>query len=182
MTRLTVIAGPTAVGKGTVVKEIVSNHPEIRLSVSATTRPPRPGEVNGIHYLFVDDRTFDEMLANNELLEHAVVHQQYRYGTPRGPVEEALANNQQMILEIDVQGARQIRQTMPNANLIFLAPPSIDELLRRLAERGTETPDQIAIRLQTAMDEMASVGEFDHVVINNEVAQAAREVLELMQA
>lgn len=182
MTRLTVIAGPTAVGKGTVVREIVSNHPEIRLSVSATTRPPRPGEINGIHYFFVDEQAFDEMLENNELLEHAVVHQKYRYGTPRGPVEEALANNQQMILEIDVQGARQIRQTMPNANLIFLAPPSIDELLRRLAERGTETPDQIAIRLQTAMDEMASVGEFDHVVINNEVAQAAREVLELMQA
>ncbi|MFN4846324.1 MAG: guanylate kinase [Rhodoluna sp.] len=182
MTRLTVLAGPTAVGKGTVVREILKNHPQILLSVSVTTRPPRPGELDGIHYFFVSDQTFDEMVENNELLEHAVVHKNYRYGTPRGPVETALANNQQIILEIDVQGARQVKQSLPAANLIFLAPPSIEELERRIAERGTENPEQVAIRMNSALDEMAAIGEFDHVVVNTEVAQAAQEVLELMQA
>lgn len=182
MTRLTVLAGPTAVGKGTVVREILKTHPEIQLSVSVTTRPPRPGEVNGVHYFFVNEQTFSQMVESNELLEHAIVHKNFRYGTPRGPVEKALANNQQIILEIDVQGARQVKKSLPGSNFIFLAPPSIGELERRIAERGTENPEQIAIRMQSALHEMAAIGEFDHVVINTEVAQAAKEVLELMQA
>jgi len=182
MTKLTVIAGPTAVGKGTVVRYILEHNPEVKLSVSATTRVPRPGEVDGVHYFFVSEARFDEMISNNELLEYAVVHKTHRYGTPRKPVEEAIANNQQIILEIDLQGARLVKTAMPEANLIFIAPPSWEELGRRLAERGTETQEQIAVRLETAKAEMAAQGEFDHVVINEEVAKCAQEVLELMQA
>jgi len=182
MTKLTVIAGPTAVGKGTVVRYILEHNPEVKLSVSATTREPRPGEVDGVHYFFVSEARFDEMISNNELLEYAVVHKTHRYGTPRKPVEEAIANNQQIILEIDLQGARLVKEAMSEANLIFIAPPSWEELGRRLAERGTETQEQIAVRLETAKAEMAAQGEFDHVVINEEVAKCAQEVLELMQA
>ena len=182
MTKLTVIAGPTAVGKGTVVRYILEHNPEVKLSVSATTREPRPGEVDGVHYFFVSQARFDEMISNNELLEYAVVHKTHRYGTPRKPVEEAIANNQQIILEIDLQGARLVKEAMSEANLIFIAPPSWEELGRRLAERGTETQEQIAVRLETAKAEMAAQGEFDHVVINEEVAKCAQEVLELMQA
>jgi guanylate kinase len=181
MTRLTVIAGPTAVGKGTVVREILAKHPEILLSVSATTRKPRPGEVDGVHYFFIDDEKFDQMIKDGDLLEYAVVHKSHRYGTPRGPVEAALAANKQIILEIDIQGARQVRNSLPDANLIFLSPPSMEELERRLLERGTEDPEQIKIRMNTAREEMAAIGEFDHVVINHEVAQAASDIVELMQ-
>jgi guanylate kinase len=182
MTKLTVIAGPTAVGKGTVVRHILETHPDVKLSVSVTTREPRPGEIDGVHYFFISNSRFDEMIANNELLEYAVVHKTHKYGTPRGPVEQALANNQQIILEIDLQGARQVKKAMPAANLIFIAPPSWEELGRRLAERGTETPEQIAVRLETAKDELAAQSEFDHVVINEDVAKCAQDVLDLMQA
>jgi len=182
MTTLTVIAGPTAVGKGTIVKHILENHPEILLSVSATTRSPRPDEIDGEHYFFVSDAEFDRMIAKGELLEWAVVHRNHRYGTPRKPVEDALSKNKQIILEIDVQGAQQIKAAMPEANLIFIAPPSFEELLNRLKTRGTESQEQIAIRLETAKTEMEQAATFDHIVVNKEVAQAAREVLELMQA
>lgn len=182
MNRLTVIAGPTAVGKGTVVRWLLSQDPNIQVSVSATTREPRPGEVHGESYYFVSNEEFDQMIQDGELLEYAVVHGQNRYGTPRKPVEAALASGKQVILEIDLQGARQIKQSMPSANLIFIAPPNWEELERRLAIRGTESPEQIAVRLQTAEQEMAAQGEFDHVVINNEVAQCGQEVLDLMQA
>jgi guanylate kinase len=182
MTKLTVIAGPTAVGKGTVVRHILEHHPEIKLSISATTRKPRPGEIDGVHYFFVSETRFDDMVANNELLEHAVVHKTHRYGTPRKPVVEAIASNEQIILELDLQGARLVKAAMPEANLIFIAPPSWEELGRRLAQRGTETSEQIAVRLDTAKAEMAAQGEFDHVVINEDVAKCAQQVLELMQA
>ena len=182
MNRLTVIAGPTAVGKGTVVRWLLAQDPNLQVSVSATTREPRPGEVHGESYYFVSNEEFDQMIRNDELLEHAVVHGQNRYGTPREPVEAALESGKQVILEIDLQGARQIRQSMPTANLIFIAPPNWKELERRLATRGTESPEQISIRLLTAEQEMAAQGEFDHVVINHEVAQCGQEVLDLMQA
>jgi len=182
MTRLTVIAGPTAVGKGTVVRKIIEMHPEIGVSVSVSTRTPRPDEIDGVHYFFVNDAEFERMIASNELLEYATVHRSHRYGTPRRPVEEALNQDKQMILEIDVQGARQVKQSMPSANLIFLAPPSDEELLKRLATRGTESEEQIAVRLETAKQEMEAAREFDHIVVNREVAQAAAEVVELMQA
>jgi guanylate kinase len=182
MTRLTVIAGPTAVGKGTVVRYLLEQNPEILVSVSATTRQPRVGEEHGREYLFVTNEQFDEMIAKNELLEYAVVHQLNRYGTPRGPVDQAIRAGQQMILEIDIQGAQQVKDSMPEANLIFIAPPDLDELKRRLVGRGTESPDEIAIRLETAEVEMKAQEWFDHVVINREVAQCAQEVLDLMKS
>src|SRR5690606_7903409 len=125
--RLLVLAGPTAVGKGTVAAHIRQTHPEIHLSVSATTRAPRPGEIDGVHYYFVDDAEFDRLIAENQLLEHAVVHNRSRYGTPRAPIEEALAAGKTVLLEIDLQGARQVREAEPSATLIFLLPPSWDE-------------------------------------------------------
>lgn len=181
MTRLTVIAGPTAVGKGTVVRYILEQHPEILLSVSATTRKPRAGEIHGVHYYFVSNEEFDEMISNKELLEYAIVHQLNRYGTPRKPVEDALQAGKQIILEIDIQGAQQVKKSMPEANLIFIAPPSLEELNRRLLGRGTESAEEIAIRLETAKVEMGSQGLFDHVVVNGEVAECAAEVLDLMK-
>ena len=181
MTRLTVIAGPTAVGKGTVVRFLVEQHPEIQVSVSVTTRKPRPGEIDGVHYHFVSEARFDEMIENNELLEHAIVHGTHRYGTPRKPVEQALASNKQIILEIDVQGARQVKASMPEANLIFIAPPTFEELRNRLSNRGTETPEQVENRLNTAKTELAAAQEFDHIVINDDVAKCAQEVLDLME-
>ena len=182
MTRLTVIAGPTAVGKGTVVRHLIESHPEILLSISATTRSPRAGEVDGVDYFFVSHDQFDQMIANDELLEYAVVHLRNKYGTPRGPVEKALSEGKQIILEIDIQGAEQVKASMPDANLIFIAPPSLEELQKRLAGRGTETPEEIEIRLKTAEVELASQDSFDHVVINTDVAECAQEVLDLMQS
>jgi guanylate kinase len=182
MTRLTVIAGPTAVGKGTVVRELLAKNPEILVSVSATTRAPRVGEVDGVDYYFVTNEAFDDMIAKDELLEYAVVHLKNRYGTPREPVEKALAAGKQIILEIDIQGAEQVKASMPEANLIFIAPPSLEELKKRLIGRGTETPEEVAIRLKTAEIELAAQDSFDHVVVNNEVAQCAKEVLDLMQS
>lgn len=181
MTRLTVIAGPTAVGKGTVVRHLLEFHPEILLSVSATTRSPRAGEVDGVDYYFVSHEEFDQMIANDELLEYAVVHLKNKYGTPRGPVEKALSEGKQIILEIDIQGAEQVKASMPDANLVFIAPPSLEELKKRLAGRATETPEEIEIRLKTAEVELASQDSFDHVVINTDVAECAQEVLDLMQ-
>lgn len=177
--RLLVLAGPTAVGKGTVAAHIRDHHPEIHLSVSATTRAPRPGEQDGVHYYFVDDAEFDRMIAEGELLEHATVHNQFRYGTPRAPIERALAEGKTVLLEIDLQGARQVRAADPSATLVFLLPPSWDELVHRLVGRGTEDEAERTRRLRTAKVELAAQGEFDHRVVNEDVASAAREVVEL---
>jgi guanylate kinase len=179
--RLIVIAGPTAVGKGTVIKYILEHYPEVKLSVSATTRAPRPGEVNGIAYHFLSMAEFDANIAAGKMLEYAVVHGTNKYGTLREPVEAALAAGQKMILEIDIQGARQVKAAMPEANLVFIAPPSWEELVRRLTGRGTETAEEQARRLETARLELAAQEEFDHVVINDEVAECARRIVELMQ-
>ncbi|MEP9385413.1 guanylate kinase [Nocardioides sp. KR10-350] len=178
--RLTVLAGPTAVGKGTVAAAIRESHPEIYLSVSATTRRPRPGEVHGVHYWFVSDEEFDRMVADGELLEWAVVHRSARYGTPRGPVEEALAAGRPALLEIDLQGARQVRRTMPDALFVFLAPPTWEELVRRLVGRGTESEAERERRLETARVELAAEPEFDVTIVNREVHQAAEELVALM--
>lgn len=180
--KLTVIAGPTAVGKGTVVKHILENYPNIHLSVSATTRAPRPGEIDGKDYYFLTHEAFDELIAAGEMLEWATVHGVNKYGTPKAPIVEALARGQQVILEIDIQGARQVKAAMPSASLVFIAPPSWDDLVRRLTGRGTETPEEQEVRLATARQELASQSEFDHVVINEEVARCAAEVVDLMQA
>ncbi len=180
--RLTVLAGPTAVGKGTVAADIRANHDDVWISVSATTRSPRPGEVDGVHYSFVDEVRFDRMVEAGDLLEWAVVHGQARYGTPRRPVEQALAAGRLALLEIDLQGARQVRETMPDALFVFLAPPSWDELVRRLVGRGTEPEDERARRLQTAIRELAAGAEFDATVVNSEIHAAAEELVGLMCA
>jgi guanylate kinase len=178
---LIVLAGPTAVGKGTVSTYIRENYPDVLLSVSATTRAPRPGEVDGINYYFVDDAEFDRMIADGELLEYATVHNAYRYGTPRGPIDKALDAGKSVLLEIDLQGARSVREAMPEARLIFLLPPTWEELVRRLIGRGTETPAEQQRRLETAKVELAAQDEFDHRVVNTDVAEAAREVVDLMK-
>lgn len=177
--RLIVLAGPTAVGKGTVAAHIREHHPEIHLSVSATTRKPRPGEVDGVHYYFVDDEEFDRLIATDELLEHATVHNRFRYGTPRKPIEEALAAGRTVLLEIDLQGARQVRAAEPSATLVFLSPPSWEELVHRLVGRGTEDAEERERRLRTAKVELAAQDEFDYLVVNDDVAAAAREVVAL---
>ncbi|MEO2132809.1 guanylate kinase [Microbacterium sp.] len=177
--RLIVLAGPTAVGKGTVAAYIKDHHPEILLSVSATTRAPRPGEVDGEHYFFVDDDGFDALIADDALLEHATVHNAFRYGTPRAPIEKALAEGRTVLLEIDLQGARQVRAAAPDATLVFLTPPSWDELVNRLVGRGTEGPEERARRLKTAKVELAAQGEFDYRVVNDDVARAAAEIAAL---
>jgi guanylate kinase len=179
--RLTVVSGPTAVGKGTVVARLRSEHPEIFVSVSATTRPPRPGEVDGVHYHFVSEPEFDALIEQNALLEWAVVHGAYRYGTPKAPVLEALAAGRNALLEIDLQGARQVRETLPEARFVFLAPPSWDELVRRLTGRGTESAAQQERRLVTAGAEMAAKSEFDHVVVNREIGQAVEDLVALLR-
>ncbi|MFV0426859.1 MAG: guanylate kinase [Beutenbergiaceae bacterium] len=178
--RLTVLAGPTAVGKGTVSADLRQRFPQIWLSVSATTRPPRPGEIDGVHYLFVSAEEFADMVARGDLLEHAVVHGRHHYGTPRAPVEQRLRQGQPALLEIDLQGARQVRTTMPQARFVFLAPPSWEELVRRLVGRGTEDEDERNRRLATARIEMAAQAEFDHTIINDDVARATDELVALI--
>jgi len=180
--RLTVLAGPTAVGKGTLSAYLREHHREIWISVSMTTRAPRPGEVDGVHYHFVDDETFDAATRDGSLLEWAVVHSGARYGTPSAPVEEALARGRSALLEIDLQGARQVRQKMPEALLVFLAPPSWEELERRLVGRGTETLHERRRRLDTARLELAAEREFDATVVNVDVHRAAEDLVTLMQS
>ena len=175
--QLVVLAGPTAVGKGTVSTYIRENYPDVLLSVSATTRAPRPGEVDGVNYYFVDDAEFDRMIAEGELLEYATVHNAYRYGTPRRPIEAALEQGRSVLLEIDLQGARQVRASMPEARLIFLLPPTWEELVRRLIGRGTEDAAEQQRRLETAKVELAAQDEFDYRVVHHTGADAAREVL-----
>ena len=178
---LTVLSGPTAVGKGTVVTRLAADHPEIFVSVSATTRPPRRGEVDGVHYLFVTEEEFDALVAGGALLEWAVVHGVHRYGTPRAPVVAAVRAHRPALLEIDLQGARQVREAWPEARFVFLAPPTWEELVRRLVGRGTESEAQRERRLQTAREELASASEFDHVIVNGEVGQAVGELVALVR-
>ncbi len=180
--RLLVLAGPTAVGKGTVARYIVEHNPDVQLSVSATTRSARPGEVDGVHYYFLTDAEFDALIADGQMLEYAVVHGSHRYGTPKAPVEAALADGKNVLLEIDIQGARQVKQALPEAITVFLAPPSWDELVRRLEGRGTENAEQQTRRLETAREELAAQGEFDHILVNDEVAKCATQVVELLKS
>jgi guanylate kinase len=154
-------------------------HPEVWLSVSATTRKPRPGEQHGVHYFFVSDDEMDKLIANGELLEWAEFAGN-RYGTPRAAVQERLENGEPVLLEIDLQGARLVRESMPEAQLVFLAPPSWEELVRRLTGRGTEPPEVIERRLEAAKIELAAEPEFDTTLVNTSVEDVARELLALM--
>ncbi|MFJ8636560.1 guanylate kinase [Streptomyces sp. NPDC093568] len=177
--RLTVLSGPSGVGKSTVVAHMRKEHPEVWLSVSATTRKPRPGERHGVHYFFVTDDEMDKLIANGELLEWAEFAGN-RYGTPRAAVLERLEAGEAVLLEIDLQGARQVRESMAEAHLVFLAPPSWEELVRRLTGRGTEPPEVIERRLDAAKVELAAEPEFDVTLVNTSVEDVARELLALM--
>lgn len=177
--RLTVLSGPSGVGKGSVVAVVRRRHPQVWLSVSVTTRPPRPGERDGVEYHFVDQAEFDRMVAAGELLEHDV-HLGAAYGTPRRPVEQQLAAGAPVLLEIDMNGARQVRAAMPDAQLVFLAPPSFEELARRLTARGTEDPATVQVRLDRARLELAAEPEFDAVVVNDDLERSSDALVALM--
>ncbi|MBB3667122.1 guanylate kinase [Garicola koreensis] len=179
---VTVLAGPTSVGKSTLSGHIRTHYPQVHFSVSATTRPARPGEVNGEDYWFIDPQEFDRLVQEDALLEWATVHGRHRYGTLRSTVKDALAAGKRVLLEIDLQGARQVRRSMPEAQFVFLAPPSWEDLISRLNGRGTESPEEQQRRLQTARVELAAESEFDVTIINDDVARAAAELVELVCA
>jgi guanylate kinase len=175
-----VLSGPSGVGKGTVTAELRRLYPDIWISVSVTTRRPRPGEVNGREYHFVDEREFDRMIADGEFLEWDA-HFGRKYGTPRGPVEERIAAGLPALLEIDLAGARQVRKSMPDALLVFLSPPSWEELIRRLTGRGSEDTDAIAERLARARIELAAGSEFDVTLVNTSVEDVSRRMIALIE-
>lgn len=179
--RLTVLSGPSAVGKSTVVAQLRNQCPWIWQSVSVTTRAPRPGEIDGREYFFVSEREFDAMTARGELLESAC-YAGNRYGTPRAPVQQRLDSGAPALLEIDVAGARQVRLAFPDSLLIFLAPPSWDELERRLVGRKTESPELISRRLAAARTELAASGEFDITLVNTSVQDVCDQLVALMLA
>jgi guanylate kinase len=178
---LVILAGPAGVGKGTIVRRILQLEDDFMLSVSATTREPRPGEKDGVDYHFVTMDKFEKMIADNELLEHALVHGSNYYGTPLSELTRAQAQHRHLLLEIDLQGARQVKQRIPEALSIFIQPPSWEELEARLRGRGTETEEQIRTRLHTARTELESAGEFDHQVINQDLDLAVGEVVNLVR-
>ncbi len=176
---LTVLSGPSGVGKGTVVAEVRRAYPQVWVSVSCTTRAPRPGERHGVQYNFVTRDEFTELIATGELLEYAEFAGNF-YGTPRRPVLERLEAGVPTLLEIELQGARQIRAVLPDAYLVFLAPPSFEVLAQRLIGRGTESPEVIDARLARAKIEMAAAGDFDTTVVNEDVHVAATKLVELL--
>lgn len=179
--RIIIVSGPSGVGKGTVLREVMKDNPSLRFSVSATTRTIRPGEIDGVHYYFMNKEQFESLIAQDGFLEHASYNKNY-YGTPSKPVEEALERGFSVILEIEVQGALQVMQRRPDAISIFIAPPSFDELSRRLIGRGDTAPEIAAQRLKIALSECASAGKYQYTVINDTVTEAAEEIRAILTA
>jgi guanylate kinase len=179
--RLFVITGPSGVGKGTLIRRLLDRAPDLELSVSATTRAPRPGERDGVDYHFIAEEEFDRLAREGRLLEHAT-YSGHRYGTPRSEVEPRLAAGRSVVLEIEVQGARQVREAMPEAVQVFIAPPTPDALRARLQGRGTDRPEEIERRLEVAEDELAARSEFGHVIVNDDLDRATQELVGLVRA
>ena len=176
-----VITGPSGVGKGTLIRNLLERMPELELAVSATTRDPRPGEENGVHYHFLDDAEFDRRVTEGDFLEHAD-YSGRRYGTLRSELDKRTADGASVVLEIEVQGARQVERTMPEAVRIFIAPPSEEALRNRLVGRGTDDPEQVEARLRTAHEELAAQGEFPHVVVNDRLDDAVEALEEVVRS
>ena len=176
-----VITGPSGVGKGTLIRGLLERVPGLELSVSATTRPPRPGERDGVDYHFLSGEEFDRRVANGEFVEHAR-YSGHQYGTLRSELERRMADAAGVVLEIEVQGARQIAETMPEAKRIFIAPPSDDALRARLIGRGTDSPEEVERRLATAREELRAQGEFAHVVYNDRLEDAVTALEEVVRA
>jgi guanylate kinase len=175
-----VITGPSGVGKGTLIRGLLERVPGLELSVSATTRPPRPGERDGVDYHFLGDEEFDRRVANGEFVEHARYSGQ-QYGTLRSELERRMADAAGVVLEIEVQGARQIRAAMPEAVQVFIAPPSVEALRARLVGRGTDAPENVEARLATALEELEAEREFEYVVVNDRLEQATEELADIVR-
>lgn len=178
---LLVVSGPSGSGKGTVCKKLLKRNKDLVFSISATTRKPRPGEVDGINYFFIDTNKFNKMVANNEFLEYALVHNNY-YGTPKKFVLDNINSNKVVILEIDVQGALQIKKMYPEAVFIFLLPPTMEELKNRIVKRGTETEKDINIRMSNAFKELELVDEYDYFVVNDNLSKAVEDIESIIRA
>lgn len=178
---LLVISGPSGAGKDTVVSRLMQQHPEIELSVSATTRAPRAGEVDGVHYYFLTDAQFEEKIARGEMLEYAGYCGRY-YGTPKSEVDRRLAAGIIVVLVIEVQGAANVKRLYPESTLIFLMPPGIEELRARLLGRKTETAEAVERRLERAKEEMARAGEYDFTVVNREIDACADEIYRILRS
>jgi len=178
---LMVISGPSGTGKGTLVKHLLKRNNRIQLSVSATTRNPRTGEVDGVNYFFLKEAEFKEKLEQDEFLEHAEVYGNF-YGTPKAFVENQLNKGQSVLLEIDIVGALQIREKFDEVVFLFVIPPSLKELQRRIKTRGTETPEQMAKRMDSALEEIKELKQYDYVILNDQIDKATRLIESIVEA